>query len=384
MSSDFSKAESREPSQDRASWLTVVTVSLMFHAALMGLYLAAFHGDWSAFVCVDKERLGTPPFEHIGVGFPLKGFDGQSYYAIARDPWRFQSAEVMHAPCYWHSRLLYPVLAWSLSAGGQPAILIVVLPLINLACIGVLTWLGCRLALHFQRSAWWGLLLAVSLNPGMAALRDLTDPLSTMACVGLLVAFLLNDSPIWIVFWGAAAVFSREQNLVLLALLACRHVLDRRPGAAACCVLAGLPWFIWVLFLHWGYGAWPFVGENLAWPLQGMLFRWSNLAHPGGRVAGMVHAAGMSLLTLEVVLAIMMLSLRAGFVAGGLALFGAFLVVFGGESIYFNGWSYNRVFVFLPMGIGVWAMQTNRAWPLYLTGGAAMWPILAVAQAWLR
>jgi hypothetical protein len=347
----------------------------------MALYLAAHDGDWSAFVCTGQERLGAPPFEALSVGFPLGGFDGQFYYALARDPWSCQP-EALDLPAYRHARLLYPLLGWLLSGGGDPRALVVVLPLINLGAIGVLTQLCCRLARHCGRSSWWGLLLTLGLNTGMSALRDLTDPVATMAGVGLLAACLRRERSGWLLLWGVAAVFAREQNLVLLALLGLRDARDRRWRAVACHAAAVLLWFLWVLCLRQAYGTWPPEARNLDWPLCGMFWRWTHLTYPGGRVAGLVHVAGMSLLTIEVCLAAA--TIRGGRLPCALALLGAALAVLASESVYLNGWSYNRAFTFLPLGIGLWALRTNRLWPLCVVSAAGVWPILAVAQAWLR
>ena len=96
-----------------------VAAAVAFHLALLAMYLPAFHGDLSSLVCVGQERIGAPPFEAVRVGFVTGGFDGQFYYAIARNPWTWHRAE-LDVPAYRHVRLLYPALAWALSGGGNP------------------------------------------------------------------------------------------------------------------------------------------------------------------------------------------------------------------------------------------------------------------------
>src|SRR5262249_33131266 len=78
----------------RDSPLVVAFTALLIHMALMAAYVAApkWSGDLSALVCVDRERLGQPPFRHVRVGFPDGGYDGQAYYVIAQNPWRRQDA----------------------------------------------------------------------------------------------------------------------------------------------------------------------------------------------------------------------------------------------------------------------------------------------------
>src|SRR5579871_4129202 len=88
----------------------------VLHAGILAGYVAAFHGDLSALVCVARERLGRTPYEHIHTGFDRNGYDGQFYYAIARAPWRRHDLGI-DAPAIRQARILYPALSWALSAG---------------------------------------------------------------------------------------------------------------------------------------------------------------------------------------------------------------------------------------------------------------------------
>ncbi len=173
------------------SLLGPVALALAVHALLLAAYVAAFRGDVSALVCASSDRVGRAPFEAVHTGFGKGGFDGQFYYVIAQDPWRRQSA-VIDDPPYRHQRLLYPMLAWALSGGGDPRLLLWILPALNLGFVGVLTWLGARTARYHGRSEWWRLLLPLAVNAGMPLLRDLTDPLAVCAVAGLLTAWLLG------------------------------------------------------------------------------------------------------------------------------------------------------------------------------------------------
>jgi hypothetical protein len=125
------------------------------------------------------------------------GYDGRFVYYIARDP--LGAVEKMDAPAYRYQRILYPALAWLLSAGGQPQLLPWALVAINLAAVvtgtGLLGWL-----LERERSSgWYALLIPLSIG-GLFVLRgNMNELLSlTLALVG--VAFLISDRP------GAATV----------------------------------------------------------------------------------------------------------------------------------------------------------------------------------
>ncbi len=194
-----------------------IVVAAAFHAGVIAAYVAAFHGDLSALVCVARERLGRTPFEYIRTGFDRNGYDGQFYYAIARAPWRRHNLGV-DAPAVRQARILYPALSWLLSA-GDARLLLWVMPLVNLLAIAALAALGAVVARRHGLSPWWGVLLPFAVNAAMPALRNLTDVLSTLAVCALLVAWLLRW-PWWaLVACAAGALFSREQNVVVVLLV---------------------------------------------------------------------------------------------------------------------------------------------------------------------
>jgi hypothetical protein len=351
------------------------------HVLLMVVYVCAYRGDVSALVCADASQVGRWPYEKIDVGFPASGFDGQYYYVLARDPWRRHDVPVIDLPPYRHARILYPALAWVLS-GGDPTRLLWVLPAINLAAIVGLAWLGARLAVHFGRSAWWGVLLPIVLNTGISALRDLTDPLATVTVCGLLAAWILRW-PAWqLAAWGVAAVLSREQNFLVLVIVLFEALHARcwtRAGGLAAALLVGVGWLI---TLKATYGAWPMAPGNLSPPFAGMWYRWTHLEGLSGAASRWIHVAGMLLLSLQVGLSIVLVPVRANRLAVLVASAGAILAILGGTGIYLNGWSYSRVFLWMPLGVWLWSLESGRRWPALLMTAAAIWPLAAVAQAW--
>ena len=89
-----------------------VTASVVVHFLLLAAYVAAFHGDISALVCLDKAKVGHVPYEFVTTGFDKGGYDGQFYYVLAQDPWHAAAAGSIDLPAYRHVRILYPALAW--------------------------------------------------------------------------------------------------------------------------------------------------------------------------------------------------------------------------------------------------------------------------------
>jgi hypothetical protein len=361
-----------------------ILAALAFHLALLVAYLTAFHGDPSALVCVGQKDIGAPPYEAVRVGFATGGFDGQFYYAIARAPWRWHLA-VLDVPAYRHVRLLYPALAWALSGGGDAYRLFWVLPLLNLAAIGGLAWLGVRLARHYGVNVWWGFVLPLAVNDGMPLLRDLTDPWATFTVCGLLASWLMGGRWHHLALWSAAALLSREQNVAIVLVVLAAALWTRRYRTVA--ALAGVLalWGGWIALLHAGYGEWPLLPRSdyfFGVPFKGMWFRWTHLGVSGSRLSAGLHLCRMLLLTIHCGLALYLAARTPDRVVALVAVGGVALAVLTGISSYEDAWSYTRVFVWIPLAVWLIGVRLRRVRPLWLLVPAALWPLVSVVTAW--
>jgi len=383
--------------------------SAVFHAGIMVAYVAAFHGDLSALVCVAREHLGQTPYEHIHTGFDRNGYDGQFYYAIARAPWR-RHVFATDIPAVRQARILYPAVCWLLS-GGDAQRLLWVMPMINLLAIAGLAALGAVVAHKHGLSPWWGVLLPFAVNAAMPALRNLTDVLSTLSVTALLVAWLLRW-PWWtIALFAAAALLSREQNVVVVLLVLAFSVrppraisseptsperqrrlsLTRRwrsglvvPSRLIVGLLAALLlWLGWLCVLRALYGKWPLLpaGDNLSPPLAGIVYRWTHLA---GESPGLTifHVVCMTTLTLQCGLALWLLRTPGDRLIQLVALAGAGLAVMGGMAVYGDNWSYPRVFAWLPLGVWLGCVQARWRWPLVALSAPCLLPLAVLFHVW--
>jgi hypothetical protein len=357
-----------------------ILVAGAVHALIFACYIGGFGGDMSALICVDKARIGNSPFERVSTGFPKGGYDGQYYYALARSPFSFHGTDVIDFPAYRQARILYPSLAWLLS-GGDPDLLLWVMPAINLAAIMALAGIGARLALHYQRSAWWGCLLPVVVNAGMPALRDLTDPLAVAMVAALLAAHLLNR-PAWQLAIWAAAALSREQNVAIVLLISGDAALQRRWDRVVALAAGGLLWFGWILTLRVSYAEWPVSAATMGVPAAGI---WHCITHLTGQYGRppLLNVAGMCILLLQLTLGAIAV-VRVQRLIAAVALSGIALAVLGGVPIYESSWSYARVFLWIPLGVWVWSIQSGRTWPMLLLIPGGFWFLLAAAQPWVE
>jgi hypothetical protein len=368
-----------EPGSARSALGPVVAAGLL-HLLLLVTYLIPFRGDLSALVCAPHQEIGKPPYSAVTVGFPTHGYDGCYYYVIAQNPFEPQ-VEYLDNVSMRRARLLYPLACWLLS-GGDGQRLLWVMPLLNLIATLGTTWLGARFALQYRRSAWWGLLLPIGVNVLLPSWRNLTDPLATMAIVGLLVTWRLQW-PIWTLLgWGIASVLSREQNIAIVFLVFGEALLDRdrrRSAAMAIAVTAGLAW---VLILRSMYGMLPSAPQNLSPPFVGIWYGWT---HVGSGLQGprnpIPHSVRMFVLSCQTLLCLTILP-RGFRTAGLLGLGAAALVFVGGIALFEDAWSYMRVLNWVPLAVWMWTIESGRRWPVWLLLPAVLWPCIELAKWW--
>ncbi len=355
--------------------------ALVLHVGLLARYVVHHRGDLSVLVCVGPDQAGHFPYERVTSPLGV-GYDGQFFYALARNPWGPRHTG-FDFPGVRQLRILYPATCWLLS-GGHPVLLFWVMPAVNLLAIATLAGLGAWLALRHGMSPWWGFLLPLALNPVLPALRNLSDPLSTLALFALLAAWIVRGPALVVTACAAAALFCREQNAAIVGLVLVGAVLGRCYRVAGGLAAVLLVWAGWVATLHGWYGEWPFLPAqgNFAWPFEGFLFRWTHLAWPSPKVNDtLAHLVAMLGLTVQSGLAVWLL-VRAGpgrRTAPLVALAGTALMALTGVFIWEDAWSYMRVLVWLPLGVWLAALQARRGWVLLLQT-PAVFPTLVLLR----
>lgn len=159
------------------------------------------------------------------------GYDGQFYYRLALDPFTSKRTDfgvTLDIPSYRHQRILYPFMAWALSAGNTNLIPWMML-LINYSALCFLGWLGGVYAQTFKQHALWGLFL--SLYP--ASLLSLTRDLVELLEVSLLVSSLLllhRGKQLWGAILLTLATLTKETALLLAGASMLSYVVGWRGG----------------------------------------------------------------------------------------------------------------------------------------------------------
>jgi hypothetical protein len=225
----------------------------------------------------------------------------------------------------------------------------------------------------------------LTVNAGMAALRDLTDPLSTFLVCGLLVGWLTEASWLSLGLWAVGAVLCREQNVLILAILLVGAVWQRRWWTGAALVLALLLWAGWIGTVWAIYSDWPFHRDGpFALPLVGLVRGVAQVAEMSSRKWLFAHLLGLFILYLEVGAVIWLLSCRLDPVLRAILVLGVGWLLVGGAAIYDDLYSVQRVFVLLPLGVWLACIQLRRPRILVPLAAPALILLAVVVQAWFK
>ena len=259
-----------------------LAITFVVYALLVVVKLAVHHFDASYFVMAGLPACDpalTPP----GLTCPTKdhgGYDGQFYYRLAVDPFtdkQFDHGVGFDMPAHRQQRIVYPLLAWSLTRGHVERLPWVMLA-INFAGMMVLGWLAAKVARALGRHALVG--LVVPLYPGyvFTLARDLSEILAGCFMIGALLA--ARRGARWAVAALATlAMLSRETTLVVpAAMFACavwamraERTRARVADAIAYAVpLVAYAAWQWALARHWGIAPSQQNSKSLSAPFVGL------------------------------------------------------------------------------------------------------------------
>ncbi len=200
-------------------------------------------------------------FAHIGrvfcCGAPAGpkasyGYDGQFYYYIATNPLH-ATAQMDNIP-HRYQRILFPILVWILSLGGQPGLVawwLLILPVLG-AMAGT-----AALATLLQRrglSPWFSLAFGLYFGQFASLTHDLPDGLAASLVI---CAALAADREHWkrATLWLAAACLTRELMLIFIIGMVLNALSEHRLPRAVLLLSAALPVGIWYLVLRQAFGA---------------------------------------------------------------------------------------------------------------------------------
>ncbi len=239
----------------------------------------SYRGNWSGLFCTGA--LLPPPAalaaEHLYLNPGSVGYDGQAYHYIAHDPF-FQRgfSDALDYPRLRTQRILFPLLAWLLAFGSESRIDTALVAVQLLFCGLGVYWLS-RLAVHQQRSAWWGLAF-LAMPPVLVSIdRLLADSgLAALAIGFVFYARTKRWAAVWLIC--SLAALTRDTGLVLAVAMILYFLWEGEWRRAGLFLVALAPAQAWKFFCTLHTPADP--SRWLGWiPLQGLLTRFFN-QHP--------------------------------------------------------------------------------------------------------
>lgn len=350
----------------RAARIGALAVALAFTGLAITVHFN-YGGNWTGLFCTGS-RFRIPPWlsrEHVYVFADSWGYDGQFYHYIAHDPFLARdTAAYIDAPRLRYRRILVPLAAWVLSAGGRAwlhgAYIAVMLGFVFLGAY----WLS-GLAMREGRHPAWGL--------GFLAIPGVVVSLDRMTVDGALGA--LTAGLLWCLATGcrtalylvlAAACLLRETGLLLVASCVVAEAQARRWKQALLWASASLPAWAWYLYVHAHTrpdGAWV-----LTLPLFGLLERFT--LPPGYRMGGnvlllirMLDWVALAGVFLTVVLAVQALWRRRDAPAFAMMAYLLLLVTLKAK-VWEDAYGYARIMAPLLVLLvgGPWRMSWERRW----------------------
>ncbi|HXH77520.1 hypothetical protein [Nocardioides sp.] len=225
----------------------VVGVVAAAYLAFVGARLVVFDGDPSGFVTAGElttDAAAAP--DHLLVTSGTRGYDGQAYFRLARDPLTNDVTAdgiTFTRPAYWQSRIGYPLAAWVVSAGGHGPWVPGAMVAVNLLAVVALVLLAARWALSRGRSAWWGAVPAAWAGYVVGVGQDLTEPLAGALMLASLYAMRVGSFVPAAVALTAAAL-TRETTLVLAVAVLLGSIASLSQGAGSRPGRTIPPWWV--------------------------------------------------------------------------------------------------------------------------------------------
>jgi hypothetical protein len=220
-------------------------------------------------------------------------------------------------------------------------------------------------------------------NSVFPALRNLTDNLSTLLVLGLVLGWMAD--PRWwrLTILALLSVLTREQNIVIVGIVLLTALWQRRLEVAAgmTAVLAvGRGWF---LLLQDVYGCSPFAVSSRVFdfPFGGMAYAWTHLGgfHQSTRL-GIFNALSLVHMGLLIILGLLVAARSTSGTLRWMTLAGAVMAVCATDLVWNDMIAYRRAFVWLPLGTWLAGVLANKTWVLHALTPAGLFSVAAALR----
>ncbi|RJP17298.1 MAG: hypothetical protein C4520_17065 [Candidatus Abyssobacteria bacterium SURF_5] len=273
-----------------AGWSTKRAATVAFVSVIVYLLLIAYQVAPYGYNLTSLIRVGsTNPFYDpaiLGDGVVVfndpksggDGYDGQFYLYMIKG--LLMGEDGISNP-FRYQRILYPVVVY-LFALGQPGLIPISMPLVNLLAISISSLLLWKLVRDFGLRPKYLFLYTLNIGFLVAVFYDVATPL----CISLVVAsiYFLVRERLWLASaMMALSLLTQENGAIVLAVVTGWLLAQRNLRGAIVFSCSVVPWTVWQLFLWLREGKLPFImsGNHFRPPFAGMIsyisaFEWAG------------------------------------------------------------------------------------------------------------
>lgn len=256
---------------------TVVLATALAYLLFVLLALGLHDGNPLWFAWLDDDFVSEAPAGSIG-------YDGQFFYAIARDG--LEATPRLDNPPYRLQRILLPALAGVLALGDGARVAWTIL-LVNLLAIIATSALLSHWLERAGTSPWYSLIYTGYVGTLMAFSRDLSEPLTSMLAVAGVISWERGRVPLASALLALAAL-AKETALLYCAICALYALLRRDWRSLLWAAASALPALGWQALLLHRFGRIPLLAGppmDALWPLAGVL---RQLSLDPGRLSALI------------------------------------------------------------------------------------------------
>ena len=240
--------------------LVAAGVVLLIYLIIIGTAAAFFDFNLSAFLLVGEKKIeadwdfGYFPGNTV-IFKDSWGYDGSSYFLVARDPLLLKDdvvPEFKQNNFIRYQRVLYPLLAYLVSFGNPEKIAIAMI-FINLASVFVGAYFLGRLLEKEDFGLYRSVLFWINAGLLFSVAFCMTEPLALMLFIVGLHCYRLRN-PLGTFLFFSLALLAKESVIIFVASAAIYEIFRRRGYAVLWTSLSALPVLFYRLILGFRFG----------------------------------------------------------------------------------------------------------------------------------
>lgn len=379
-------------------------VSILIVVSIVLLRFAWGNFDWTYFIVlgdnfVSEQIIGEEVIIQKG-----PGYDGQFYYALAKDPFSFEKVKggiIVDHPPYRHQRILYPLLA-HIAAFGIPSFIPFMLVLINMISLIIISFTVSNF--KFIASIKWSFYLPFLISGlWMSLSRDLTECIEVLLLV-LALKSLFEKRLYLFIFLSSLALLTRETTIIFIGAMTAiwfwrdmssPQLLRYKIQNSLLLTVPFLLLSFWKLILLHSYPSSELVSasSNITFPFNGLYMSFmtnlKSIESPKSYIEFLVWIAFLiwQFCIFGLGINAMTFKFKSQFVGSTLSVLGVIGMSFASVfsiSIYIDDWAFLRILSSLDLFLFLLILNQKKALPNWFSIATILLALLTIARIIFR